>query len=49
MKVSNPIAVRPVISISADTPVIGDGTKNNPYTFSLGGKKFNSICSGGAI
>ena len=49
IKVSNPIAVRPVISISANTPVIGDGTKNNPYTFSLGGRKFNKICSGGAI
>lgn len=47
--VSNSLAVRPVISISADTPVIGDGTKNNPYTFSLGGKKFNSICLGGEI
>lgn len=46
--VSNSLAVRPVISISANTPVIGEGTKNNPYTFSLGGK-FNSICLGGVI
>lgn len=48
-KVSEQLAIRPVISISADTPVIGEGTQNNPYTFSLGGRKFNSICSGGAI
>ncbi|MDD5865683.1 MAG: hypothetical protein PUD07_04295 [bacterium] len=48
-KVSDSIAVRPVISISANTPVIGVGTKKNPYTFSLGGRKFNNICSGGAI
>ena len=47
--VSNSLAVRPVISISADTPVIGEGTQDNPYTFSLGGRKFNKICSGGAI
>ena len=48
-KVSDSIAVRPVISISANTPVIGVGTKDNPYTFSLGGRKFDNICSGGAI
>ncbi|MGN1379838.1 MAG: hypothetical protein ACI4XR_05585 [Bacilli bacterium] len=49
IKVSSSLAVRPVISISKDTPVIGDGTESNPYTFSLGGRKFNSVCTGGGI
>ena len=48
-KVSDPLAIRPVISISANTPVIGDGSRDNPYTFSLGGRKFNSVCTGGGI
>ena len=44
IKVSVPLAIRPVISISADTPVVGKGTKDDPYFFYLGGGNFRNYC-----
>lgn len=44
IKVSEPLAIRPVISISVDTPVVGKGTKEFPYFFYLGGGNFRRYC-----